>query len=289
LDHYKVVTDFCKGYRGKLDKFVEKKPEPIGKKRSRILCISDLHVPFWRDDLVNNVIKKYSGCEYCVVNGDLFDNHLISTFPKQKEIPFAIEYALSMEIVKHLAKHFGKVILVDGNHDAGRFTRELGKLNNSIKFLLKSSPLQYIADGRNFSHKGKDLGTINLPNVEYAGETGPGWYTQIGQVIFGHKTGGGFKRAPMANAIQMTDWFIKRGTKFQCFVSAHSHRVGLVPHLGKIVIDQGALCYPLEYEKSGRCTMPPPDLGYAIIDIDSKGNIDPETTRPVFLGTYQEE
>lgn len=247
-----------------------------------------MHVPFIREDLVKDIVRKHSGSEYCVVNGDMFDNYAISTFPKQKEIPFAIEYASVMEIVEYLSSHFGKVILVDGNHDAGRFTRELGKLNNNVKFLMKSSPLQYIAEGRKFSPKGEDLGYVNLPNVEYAGDGAPGWYTRIGQAIFGHKTSG-FRKTPMANAIHMVEWFIKRGTKFQCFVAGHSHKVGMVPYLGKIVIDQGALCLPMEYEKDGRCTMSPPDLGYAIVDLDTRGNVDPETTRPVFLGTYQEE
>lgn len=288
MNNYDKVTKYCDGYREKLSGYYEAKPRPVGRKRTRIISISDLHVPFCREDLVKDIVSKHSGCDICVVNGDLFDNYIISTFPKQKEIPFAIEYAAVMEIVLDLSSHFGKVILVDGNHDAGRFSREIGKLNSSIKFLLKSSPLQYIAEGRNFSAKGEDLGTINLPNVEYAGNMGMGWYTRVGQAIFAHKTRG-FRKAPMANAIHMVDWFIRRGTKFQCLVSGHSHKVGLVPYLGKIVIDQGALCLPMEYEKNGGCTMSPPDLGYAIVDLDTRGNVDPETTRPVFLGTYQED
>jgi hypothetical protein len=287
LDSYEKVRQYCEAYREKLSSYEEKKPRPIGRKRTRIITISDLHVPFCREDLVQQIVKTHSGADYLVVTGDIFDNNLISTFPKSKEIPFAVEYAAVMELVQDFAKNFGQVILVDGNHDAGRFARELGKLNNSIKFLMKSSPLQYIAAGRNFSARGEDLGTINLPNVSYAGDNGMGWYTKIGQSIFAHKTSG-FRKNPMANALHMVDWFIKRGTKFQCFVSAHSHHVGLIPYLGKIIIDQGALCFPMEYEKDGRCTMSPPDLGYAIVDLDSRGNVDPETTRPIFLGTYQE-
>ena len=287
MDNFDRVTRYCEGYREKLGNYEEARPRPIGHKRTRIVAISDLHVPFCREDLVKDIVKRHSGAEYCVVNGDLFDNYTISTFPKQKEIPFAVEYAAVMEIVQHLSQNFEKVILVDGNHDAGRFHRELGKLNNNVRFLMKSSPLQYIAEGRNFSARGEDLGYVNLPNVEYAGDDGLGWYTRIGQVIFGHKTSG-FRKAPMANALHMVDWFMKRGTKFQCFVAGHSHHVGMVPYLGKIVIDQGALCLPMEYEKDGRCTMSPPDLGYAIVDLDTRGNVDPETTRPIFLGTYQE-
>lgn len=271
-----------------MDGYTEVRPRPIGRKRIRVISISDLHVPFCREDLLRAIVKEHSGAEYCVVNGDLFDNNLISTFPKKKEVPFAVEYASVMEIVINLSKHFGKVILVDGNHDAGRFSREFGKLNNTLKFLMKVSPLQHIAAGRNFSAKGEDLGVINLPNVEYAGDNGLGWFTRIGSAIFGHKTSG-FKKGPMQNALMMANWFIARGTKFQCFVAGHSHHVGMIPYLGKIIIDQGALCLPMEYEKDGRCTMSPPDLGYAIVDLDNRGNIDATTTGPIYLGTYQEE
>jgi len=288
MDHYDKVQKYCKAYRAKFDNYEEARPRPIGKKRIRIISISDLHVPFCREDLIKDIVKKHSGADFCVVNGDMFDCYAISTFPKHKEIPFAVEYAAVMEIVQNLSQNFEKVILVDGNHDAGRFTREIGKLKDDIKFLMKSSPLQNVAEGRCFSPQGKDEGYINLPNVEWAGKKGFGWYTRIGQAIFGHKTSG-FRKAPMANALQMTDWFIKRGTKFQCFVGGHSHRVGLIPYLGKLIIDQGALCLPMEYEKDGRCTMSPPDLGYAIVDLDNQGNVDPETTRPIYLGTYQEE
>ncbi len=287
MDNFERVTHYCKTYRESLRNYEEARPRPIGRKRTRIIAISDLHVPFCREDLVKDIVKKHSGADVCVVNGDLFDNYAISTFPKQKEIPLAVEYAAVMEIVQNLSRNFGRVILVDGNHDAGRFTRELGKLNTDIKFLLKSSPLQYIAEGRHFSARGEDLGYINLPNVEYAGDTGAGWYTRLGQAIFCHRLRG-FKKAPMGNALLQADWFIKRGTQFQCLVAGHSHKVGLVPYLGKIIIDEGALCLPMEYEKDGRCTMAPPDLGYAIVDLDTRGNVDPDTTRPIFLGTYQE-
>lgn len=283
------AQQICNDYRARFQNYEEVRPRPIGKKRTRIISISDLHIPFCRMDLLKEIISKHSGAEFIVVNGDLFDCHLISSFNKDREIPFIVEYVAALEVIRELSSNFEKVILVDGNHDAGRFNREMGKLNTSIQFLVRTSPMKYLAEGRRFSVSGEELESINLPNVIYAGEQNVGgWWFRVGKALFVHRLRG-FKKAPMGNATQIADWFINRGTNFQCLVSAHSHKVGLVPYRGgRLVIDQGALCYPMDYESDGSCNYSPVDLGYAIVEVDQSGNVDPETTRPVYLGTYQE-
>lgn len=289
MDGIKQVRNLCNEYRQKLDGLEVTRPVPIGSSRTRIISISDLHVPFCREDLVQDIIKKHSGAEYCVVNGDLFDNFLISSFSKSKEIPFAVEYIAVLDLVRALSKHFGQVILVDGNHDKGRYQREMGKINPTMRFLVKTSPLKYIADGVMISRNGDEINRLNLSNVTYAGDekdANQSWWTRIGSCLFVHRSSG-FKKAPMANAVLANTWFIERGTKFQAVVNGHSHRVGKVINRGRVVIDQGCLCYPMDYESSGRMTMAPVDLGYAIVDLDKRGNVDPEATRPIYLGTYQ--
>lgn len=281
------VRLLCDNYRERLENLELVKAKPYGNQRTQVIAISDLHVPFCREDLLKKIIRKHSGAEVCVVTGDLFDANLISTFTKHKEIPFAIEYAAAFEIVCLLSKHFGHVILVDGNHDAGRYQRELGKLNPTIRFLVKESPLKYIADGLQVSPSGESLGNISLPNVTYAGDVNSqSWWCKVGQCLFVHRLKG-FAKAPMANAVKANEWFLGRGTEFQAVVNGHSHHVGQIIHRGKIVIDQGCLCFPMDYEADGRLTMHPQDLGYAIVELDKRGNVDPEGTRVVHLGTYQ--
>lgn len=286
MDHYNLIKRFCRDYRGKVEHLREKRLEATGKKRTKIVAISDLHIPYQREDLLKDIIAEHRGADVLVLNGDLFDNSLISKFPKEREIPFAIEYAAAFETVVWLSQSFGQVILIDGNHDAGRFTREIGKLNPTILFLVRGSPLKYIAEGRRFSPSGEDLGTISLPNVVYAGDTGSGWWYKIGQTIFAHRLRG-FNKAPMANAVHVASWFLSRGEKFQCIVNGHSHRVGMTYYRGRIIIDQGALTLPMAYEEDGSCNLPAPDLGYAVITMDQFGNVDPKETYPVHLGTYE--
>ena len=192
-----------------------------GKQRIKILSVSDFHFPFARMDLVENIIKEHSGAEYCVVNGDLFDSYIISKFSKNKEVPFAVEYAAAFALVVELSKNFGEVILVDGNHEKGRFATELQKLNQSIRFLVKSSPLEYIAEGVEFSEAGVYLGTRTLTNVHWAGEGGkPSWFHHIGGALFAHRLNG-YKSGPLANTVDMANHFMKQGTEFQALITGH--------------------------------------------------------------------
>lgn len=286
-DHIDIVKQVCDSYRSKLERLKVLKPVATGASRRKIVSFSDLHIPFVREDLIEEAVKQHSGAEWCVINGDLFDSNLISTFPKHKEVPFVMEYITAEHIVRLLAKHFGTVVLVDGNHDAGRFSRELGKISETIQFLVKGSPLKHLANGERYSPSGEALESIDLPNVVYAGDESPqNWWFQIGGAIFAHRLKG-FKAAPMANAVLAADYFMDRGNKFQCIVNGHSHKQGMIAYKGRIVMDQGCLCYPMEYEADGRMTMSPTDLGYAIVELDRNGNIDPVATRNVYLGTYQ--
>jgi predicted phosphodiesterase len=283
------VNELCNRFRKGLSAYKETKPTPSGKKRIKVVAISDTHIPFQREDFLKAIIKEHSGAEYLVITGDLLDNNLISSFPKEKEIPFAIEYSAGFELVCKLSSNFGRVILVDGNHDAGRYQREISKLNPTIKFLVKTSPLKYLADGYNFSPWGEELGQVNLPNVFYAGDLHEnGWWFRIGKSIFAHRLKG-MKKGTLSNATHMANWFLDRGIDFQCFVSGHSHKVGWAPMKGgRIVIDQGCLCLPMQYESDGGCNYLPQDLGYAIVEMDQNGNVNPnlDATRPVYLGTY---
>jgi len=284
----------CQKYRDRLKRFSLVKLAPSGKNRVRGISISDLHCPFQREDLIRDIVKKHGfggvdeASDFCVINGDLFDNYLISKFPKRKEIPFIIEYQAASLIVRFLAQHFKNIYLVDGNHDYNRYMKEIQRLNPTIQFLAKSSPLKYLADGNLFTAGGNPMPPINLQNVFYAGDLGAGWWLKLGKTIFCHRLRG-FRSNAMQNATYMVDHFAKRGVKFQCLVAGHSHRVGQVAYTGgKLVIDQGALCYPLEYEDDGSCHYSPPDLGYAIVSMDQKGNVDPDETKVMYLGTYQE-
>jgi predicted phosphodiesterase len=276
-DRYKEQVPFKTTLASKI-------PKVTGGKLVRMVAISDLHVPFFRDDLLKEVVSRTEGFDYCVVNGDLLDAYSLSTFKKTIEIPFVAEYTAGALIVEFLAEHYKKVILVGGNHDVGRWGRLLDKVETPMKFLLTEHPLSLIAKGIRFTPEGIPIEDSKVKNVTFSKNL---WWARVGQTIFVHRLRG-HKKGPLGNSSVAADHFIHRGTSFQCLVSGHSHKGGVAPYRGKILIDQGCLCLPLEYESSGNCTLSPPDLGYAVITSDKSGNIKLDETNFVYLGTYQD-
>lgn len=288
LQHLKQANEYCDQYRTKLEhQYFRSKSKIQPGERKRIISISDLHIPFYRHDLVKEIVLQHSGADYLVINGDLFDNYTLSPFPKNKEIPFLAEYQAAQKLIRACAQEFGQVILIDGNHEAGRFSREIGKLQTTVSFLIKKSPLKYICDGKRFDLSGEELDPLFSENITYAGDHGLNWAFQIGQVIFAHRLKG-YTKAPMGNALTVAKWMLGDGARFQCLVSGHSHRCGTAYLQGRLIIDQGSLCLPMEYTKEGRCTSDPHDLGYAVVELDRKGNVDPKESRVIHLGTYQQ-
>lgn len=286
MDEFDQALQIVENYKKRFDDYFLKKPEAKGIEREKILVMSDLHFPFARMDLVNEILKEHADADKVVLTGDLFENHLISTFSKERHIPLQIEYAAVFAFVKKLSKMFPQVVLIDGNHDYGRFHRELNKMDPTVFFLMKGSPLQYVAEGYEYDQFGNDLGVCKMDNVVHAVSEGHNWWVKIGKTIFAHRLKG-FNKGPMASAVKMADWFINQGISFQALVCGHSHRVGVIPYKGKLIIDEGALCYPLEYETNGSCNVTPVDLGYALIYQDRHGNVDIEQSGVRWLGTYR--
>jgi predicted phosphodiesterase len=287
--HINRVRDICEKFIGKLDRYELTKPKLTGRKRERGISISDLHLPFTLHDILKDIIKQHSGEDFCVVNGDLFDMSLVNSFMKHQEVPLIEEYNAALFLIRELATNFGEVILVGGNHDDGRYAREISKINPTMMFLVKESPLQHLAEGRMYDERGRYTGSLSLPNVHYVGDEGPSWWYRRGQTIFCHRLRG-FRTGPMRNATFMADHFLRRGIKFQCCINGHSHHLGWTPYTGgRLVIDQGALCLPQHYEVDGGGGYSPIDVGYAVVEMDNEGNVNFDYTRPVYLGTYQEK
>jgi len=255
----------------------------------KILSISDLHLPFCDMSQAKDVILANTDAEDLIINGDLFDSYQISTFSKERHIPFLEEYLMATELIDFCAEHFKRVILVDGNHEVGRFQVEIGKLEPSLRFLQKTSPMAYLAHGDRFSKTGTHIGAEPRDNVIYAGDVSDeSWNIKIGNCLFAHRIRG-YKSGPMANITHMADYFIKAGKSFQCLVAGHSHHAGTAPYLGRLLIDQGCLCQPQGYANSGGCASYPIDAGYAVVYMDASGNVDFSKSRHVYLGIYSQK
>ena len=216
---------------------------------TRILCLSDLHVPF---QLPIETFAKYAGkVDVLVLNGDLGDCQAISKFPKTYRISPMEELIETRQYLLDLITYLAptKVIVTYGNHDI-RFQSYLTKnLDSDILELMPQTSLELMfIDG--FNHYNKRHGTktyypplcevlsdlIEDIEVEYTNS----WWTQIGDTIICHPIA--FSAGMLQTAKKAKEYFQDAGATFNNLIMGHVHRVGMYK-LGNVTIyEQGCCC-----------------------------------------------
>lgn len=255
------------------------RPEKIARK---ILALSDLHIPFERDDLIRQIVSSHSDADILVINGDMLELYAVSTWPKDKEVILQHEYNIAMEYMKLFSETFPAVVLVRGNHELRLQSYFSHNVSKSISFLVNKDILARLAAGEVYDNNGNVIHRHNFSNVYF--DSGPeSWFVKIGKTVFVHpKTMS--SKIEGRTAISAEEYFMER-TDIDSIIVAHTHKQAWIPSRGKICIEQGCLCCPLDYEKQGKLNFKPTTLGYAVVYQDADGNCDFNATRPIYLGT----
>jgi predicted phosphodiesterase len=254
---------------------------PKHKATSKILCISDLHVPFENTEVLAHAIRNHSDADAVVVNGDIFEHYAVSSWPKQKDIVLKWEYQIAIEWIKLLSDTFKNVYLVSGNHEYRLKSYFASNVAPSVSFMVDNDMLNRLAQGHDFDKDGQLVQTHKFPNVHYK----PGllsWYIKLGKCIFAHPRS--FSSVPMKTAINTANSFLGR-EDFQALVIGHTHKIGQLIWRDKLVIEQGCCCVPMDYESDGKANYLPQAFGYAVVYMDKDGNVDFDKTKPVYRGT----
>lgn len=214
---------------------------------TRILCISDIHVPFQKP--VETFSSYVGKVDILQINGDVIDFSGISRFPKvyrsspMEEIIAARAYLV--ELISYLRP--AQVVVNYGNHDL-RFQSYMAKnLDTDVQELMPRTPLELIlVDG--FHHHNRRSGTKTWyeplcdvfrdesVTIKYEDN----WYSVIGDTIFCHPIA--FSSSPMKTANNALLWFRNEGFKFATLVVGHTHRVGTYYIGDSVLYEQGACC-----------------------------------------------
>lgn len=242
---------------------------------NRVLCLSDLHIPF---NLPLETFKKYKGeIDVLILNGDIVDMQGISKFPKLYRVSPMEELvegrAFLISLIDYLKPK--KVIAINGNHEM-RFGNYLAKnLDSDVLELMPNSPLELIfIDGFSWydkRHKQKvkyNPLTDIYPNIDFVYPDD--WKYQLGDTIFCHPTA--FSGQPLKTADKSLDWFLKNNYKFDNLIVAHTHKVGNYFMAGKGLYESGCL-FDLEKNNytDGKLTTPQ-SCGYIYIEQDINGS-----------------
>jgi predicted phosphodiesterase len=251
----------------------------------KILCLSDIHFPFALTDEIDKAIKLHKDADIVVLNGDILDGYIFSTYSKAKRIAALKEYMAAFELVKRLSESFNLVIIVRGNHD-DRPARTLAKkeFETEATQVLRPDLLARIANGEALDESGDLIAKLNFDNVVY--QKYDSWYVRVGKTIFAHPDAyyGGW---PGQTAVKLCDYFSKRmgSDAFDSIVVGHTHRSYKGVVMNKLLIEQGAMASRMPYQHRADLQFPHAMNGYAVIYQDEEGNTDFNKSVAVFLGS----
>jgi predicted phosphodiesterase len=255
-------------------------------KHTKILSFSDLHIPFFLWENMEEALQEHSDADIVVLNGDILDAYIFSTFSKSKNIAALKEYRAAFDLVHYLSDNFPNVILVCGNHDyrTTRAIKSAGFAEDATK-VYRPDLLSRIANGEKLDEYGQLVEKLDFSNVHY--QIQDSWYVRVGKTIFCHPSGFGSKY-PGATVVKLLDHFshMMDQNDFDSIVVGHTHKVYKGVVSGKLLIEQGAMAHRLPYQFKADLRFKNAMNGYAVIYQDENGNTNFNNSQPIYLGSH---
>lgn len=246
---------------------------------TRILCVSDIHIPF---NLPANVFSKYKNkVDTLVINGDLMDCYSLSKFPKMYRKPLIDELIKAREYVIDLVNCIKpkKVIAITGNHEIrlGRLITD--KIGTDLMDLMPTDAMAFLFDtgfnAYDHQHKTKTVyeplvKVFSKENIEtiYANNF---WYKE-GQTVFVHPLA--FRNNPLSTAVKAYEYFQGKRIDFDTVVMSHTHHVGYSRY-GEYHLYENGCCANLKDMNYMDMKLPKTGQsnGYLYLVQDEKGNL----------------
>ena len=233
----------------------------------RIVVAGDFHAPFHDPAIVAELIAKEAPfTDTLIVSSDLMDFYSISRFLKYEHIPIEQEIAGADALLGQLASAFRDVVLVEGNHDAPRFEKQL----RSLVSLDMMHVIELLTGG--------NLSVIKMlakryPNVRFApqqaGNHKLGWITQMGDLIVTHAEKFSITPGAAVRKIEesLSDFEHVYGLQpWRVLIQAHTHAYSLIPwHADKLLGESGCCCQTHGYQLTARMGGRPQRQGYVTL------------------------
>lgn len=252
---------------------------------SKILSLSDIHFPFTNTKFLAQAIREHKDANIVVLNGDIIEGYLFSTFEKSRIIAAVEEYRAAFAFIEFLSKNFKTVVIVSGNHDvrAARALKESG-LHKEASQIFRPDLLARMVNGEELNAHGALIKKHDFRNIIY--QQAESWYVKIGKTIFAHPHGAG-GGAPGAVAQKQCQRFNLRynADEFDSLVVGHVHKIYKGVINNQLLIEQGCLAGFMHYAwKPEAKYINSAQNGYAVIYQDKDGNTDFNRSGPIYLG-----
>ena len=255
---------------------IEEDEERVNEDETRILCISDMHIPFNRD--IKEFFKYKGKVDTLVLNGDIIDNYSMSNFTKMYRLSLVEELIQARELLIELIEEIEpkKVTVVTGNHEIRLGKKIADKIGSDLLDLMPRDALAFLFDtGFNYYDRIKKCKTVYTPideevdcEVNYVGN----FWTKEGKTIFVHPQA--FRGTTLGTVGKAYDYFTAIGEDFQSIIMAHTHKLGMYVMNDKYLYEQGT-CANLNHMDYQDLKLPKSSQvnGYMYIVQDKDGNL----------------
>ena len=255
---------------------IEEDEERVNEDETRILCISDMHIPFNRD--IKEFFKYKGKVDTLVLNGDIIDNYSMSSFTKMYRLSLVEELIQARELLIEFIEEIKpkKVTVVTGNHEIRLGKKIADKIGSDLLDLMPRDALAFLFDtGFNYYDRIKKCKTVYTPideevdcEVNYVGN----FWTKEGKTIFVHPQA--FRGTTLGTVGKAYDYFTAIGEDFQSIIMAHTHKLGMYVMNDKYLYEQGT-CANLNHMDYQDLKLPKSSQvnGYMYIIQDKDGNL----------------
>ena len=255
---------------------IEEDKGRVNEDETRILCISDMHIPFNRD--IEEFFKYKGKVDTLVLNGDIIDNYSMSSFTKMYRLSLVEELIQARELLIELIEEIKpkKVTVVTGNHEIRLGKKIADKIGSDLLDLMPRDALAFLFDtGFNYYDRIKKCKTVYTPideevdcEVNYVGN----FWTKEGKTIFVHPQA--FRGTTLGTVGKAYDYFTAIGEDFQSIIMAHTHKLGMYVMNDKYLYEQGT-CANLNHMDYQDLKLPKSSQvnGYMYIVQDKDGNL----------------
>ena len=255
---------------------IEEDKGRVNEDETRILCISDMHIPFNRD--IKEFFKYKGKVDTLVLNGDIIDNYSMSNFTKMYRLSLVEELIQARELLIELIEEIKpkKVTVITGNHEIRLGKKIADKIGSDLLDLMPRDALAFLFDtGFNYYDRIKKCKTVYTPideevdcEVNYVGN----FWTKEGRTIFVHPQA--FRGTTLGTVGKAYDYFTAIGEDFQSIIMAHTHKLGMYVMNDKYLYEQGT-CANLNHMDYQDLKLPKSSQvnGYMYIIQDKDGNL----------------
>lgn len=247
----------------------------------RVLVLSDLHIPFHKEEDIINIVKKHSNVSTIIFAGDILDCFSVSTFPKEMHIPLYEELKTASAFLRRIDRLTPntKKIIFRGNHEF-RFKRYLAKYQSEFSPLVSDDVLEIIKNGFTYRNYLNNKRTIEPLSDNY--EVIDSWYYIYKDLVLAHPTN--FSKIPMRTCVSAYDYFKNQSVDFNALAIGHTHKAGTLIHGGTLLCELGCLCRQMDYANNGNVNYTPQTNGYGLF-VFHKDKVDIYNSGTKFLYT----